>query len=190
MLLACFAGFTVQPGDRWVLETGRLYEITIEVLDKTGNKVYLSDVSARLGPGGVSAWGVLPVRGPPAVPASRVRWFPAVPLGPGETALRGPGGLSGLGEPVSPHPWPRPRRAGAGRGSHGQHSPRRWWWGSSPRQPPPCSLVIRLRRHLILVRTRLSLLCRGLGSPSRPFPAGPGHLYLSLEVPGDRCNLR
>ncbi|XP_064352260.1 nuclear pore membrane glycoprotein 210 isoform X3 [Camelus dromedarius] len=36
-------GFTVHPGDRWVLETGRLYEITVEVLDRTGNKVYLSD---------------------------------------------------------------------------------------------------------------------------------------------------
>ncbi|XP_049497036.1 nuclear pore membrane glycoprotein 210-like isoform X2 [Panthera uncia] len=38
-----YLGFTVQPGDRWVLETGHLYEITIEVLDKSGNKVYLSD---------------------------------------------------------------------------------------------------------------------------------------------------
>ncbi|XP_047687526.1 nuclear pore membrane glycoprotein 210 isoform X1 [Prionailurus viverrinus] len=38
-----YLGFAVQPGDRWVLETGRLYEITIEVLDKSGNKVYLSD---------------------------------------------------------------------------------------------------------------------------------------------------
>lgn len=54
LLLACFVGFTVHPGDRWVLETGRLYEITIEVLDKSGNKVYLSDVSACLG----FWWGV------------------------------------------------------------------------------------------------------------------------------------
>ncbi|XP_044919308.1 nuclear pore membrane glycoprotein 210 isoform X2 [Mustela putorius furo] len=38
-----YLGFTVHPGDRWVLETGRLYEVTIEVLDKSGNKVYLSD---------------------------------------------------------------------------------------------------------------------------------------------------
>nr|XP_031326874.1 nuclear pore membrane glycoprotein 210 isoform X3 [Camelus dromedarius] len=38
-----YLGFTVHPGDRWVLETGRLYEITVEVLDRTGNKVYLSD---------------------------------------------------------------------------------------------------------------------------------------------------
>ncbi|KAM7132898.1 nuclear pore membrane glycoprotein 210 isoform 2-T2 [Molossus nigricans] len=38
-----YLGFMVHPGDRWVLETGRLYEITIDVLDKSGNKVYLSD---------------------------------------------------------------------------------------------------------------------------------------------------
>ncbi|KAB0356083.1 hypothetical protein FD754_000239 [Muntiacus muntjak] len=38
-----YLGFTVHPGGRWVLETGRPYEITIEVLDKSGNKVYLSD---------------------------------------------------------------------------------------------------------------------------------------------------
>ncbi|XP_011732848.1 nuclear pore membrane glycoprotein 210-like [Macaca nemestrina] len=37
------AGFTVHPGDRWVLETGRLYEITIEVFDNFSKKVYLSD---------------------------------------------------------------------------------------------------------------------------------------------------
>ncbi|XP_014445955.1 nuclear pore membrane glycoprotein 210 [Tupaia chinensis] len=38
-----YLGFTVHPGDRWVLETGRLYEITIEVFDTSSNKVYLSD---------------------------------------------------------------------------------------------------------------------------------------------------
>uniref|UniRef100_A0A8C0VXY7 Nucleoporin 210 n=1 Tax=Cyanistes caeruleus TaxID=156563 RepID=A0A8C0VXY7_CYACU len=38
-----YLGFTVHPGDRWVLETGRRYEITIEVYDKSRNKVYLSD---------------------------------------------------------------------------------------------------------------------------------------------------
>uniref|UniRef100_A0A8B9GDA2 Nucleoporin 210 n=1 Tax=Amazona collaria TaxID=241587 RepID=A0A8B9GDA2_9PSIT len=38
-----YLGFTIQPCDRWVLETGRLYEITIEVYDKSSNKVYLSD---------------------------------------------------------------------------------------------------------------------------------------------------
>ena len=42
---ASSAGFSVHPGGRWVLETGRPYEITIDVLDKSGNKVYLSDVS-------------------------------------------------------------------------------------------------------------------------------------------------
>uniref|UniRef100_A0A8C3NI91 Uncharacterized protein n=1 Tax=Geospiza parvula TaxID=87175 RepID=A0A8C3NI91_GEOPR len=41
--ISCFAGFTVHPGDRWVLETGRLYEITVDVYDKSSNKVYLSD---------------------------------------------------------------------------------------------------------------------------------------------------
>uniref|UniRef100_A0A8C0EK50 Nucleoporin 210 n=1 Tax=Bubo bubo TaxID=30461 RepID=A0A8C0EK50_BUBBB len=38
-----YLGFTVHPGDRWVLETGRFYEITVEVYDKSSNKVYLSD---------------------------------------------------------------------------------------------------------------------------------------------------
>ncbi|XP_072454357.1 nuclear pore membrane glycoprotein 210 isoform X2 [Notamacropus eugenii] len=38
-----YLGFTVHPGDRWVLEMGRFYEITIEVYDKSSNKVYLSD---------------------------------------------------------------------------------------------------------------------------------------------------
>ncbi|KAF4023798.1 hypothetical protein G4228_016057 [Cervus hanglu yarkandensis] len=38
-----YLGFTVHPGGRWVLETGRPYEITVEVLDKSGNKVYVSD---------------------------------------------------------------------------------------------------------------------------------------------------
>ncbi|KAL4646368.1 nuclear pore membrane glycoprotein 210 isoform X1 [Arapaima gigas] len=37
------AGFKIQPGDHWVLETGRVYEIVIEVFDKSSNKVYLSD---------------------------------------------------------------------------------------------------------------------------------------------------
>lgn len=42
-----------------MLETGRLYEITVEVLDKSGNKVYLSDVSplrAWLGVQGYISW--------------------------------------------------------------------------------------------------------------------------------------
>lgn len=46
-----FLGFTVHPGDRWVLETGRIYVITIEVFDKSSNKVHLSEVSAHWGPG-------------------------------------------------------------------------------------------------------------------------------------------
>ncbi|OWK51347.1 Nuclear pore membrane glycoprotein 210, partial [Lonchura striata] len=35
-----YLGFTVHPGDRWVLETGRFYEITVDVYDKSSNKVY------------------------------------------------------------------------------------------------------------------------------------------------------
>ncbi|EMP28214.1 hypothetical protein UY3_14690 [Chelonia mydas] len=35
--------FTVQPGDRWVLEVKRAYTITVEVYDKSSTKVYLSD---------------------------------------------------------------------------------------------------------------------------------------------------
>uniref|UniRef100_A0A4W3IEP1 Nucleoporin 210 like n=1 Tax=Callorhinchus milii TaxID=7868 RepID=A0A4W3IEP1_CALMI len=42
---AAFLGFSVLPGDRWVLEMERKYEITVEVYDKKSNKVYLSDVS-------------------------------------------------------------------------------------------------------------------------------------------------
>ncbi|TRY98564.1 hypothetical protein DNTS_005269, partial [Danionella cerebrum] len=40
---AGFLAFKIHPGDRWVLETGRTYEIFIEVFDKSGHKVYLSD---------------------------------------------------------------------------------------------------------------------------------------------------
>nr|XP_015203546.1 PREDICTED: nuclear pore membrane glycoprotein 210 [Lepisosteus oculatus] len=38
-----YLGFKIHPGDRWVLETGRTYEILIEVFDKSSNKVHLSD---------------------------------------------------------------------------------------------------------------------------------------------------
>lgn len=38
-------GFKIHPGDSWVLETGREYDIHIEVFDKSGNKIYLSNVS-------------------------------------------------------------------------------------------------------------------------------------------------
>ncbi|XP_059827483.1 nuclear pore membrane glycoprotein 210-like [Hypanus sabinus] len=40
---AGFLGFSVLPGERWVLEVGRNYEFTVEVYDKKSNKVYLSD---------------------------------------------------------------------------------------------------------------------------------------------------
>ncbi|XP_078065799.1 nuclear pore membrane glycoprotein 210 [Mustelus asterias] len=38
-----YLGFTVHPGDRWTLETGKVYGLTIEVYDKESNKLYLSD---------------------------------------------------------------------------------------------------------------------------------------------------
>lgn len=38
-----YLGFKIHPGDTWVLETGRVYDIVIEVFDKAGNKMYLSD---------------------------------------------------------------------------------------------------------------------------------------------------
>ncbi|XP_049637557.1 nuclear pore membrane glycoprotein 210-like [Suncus etruscus] len=38
-----FLGFTVQPGDRWSLEVGQVYTITMEVFDKSSTKVYTSD---------------------------------------------------------------------------------------------------------------------------------------------------
>ncbi|KYO49042.1 nuclear pore membrane glycoprotein 210-like isoform B [Alligator mississippiensis] len=41
---AAFLGFTIQPGDRWVLEVRGVYTITVEVYDKASTKVYLSDV--------------------------------------------------------------------------------------------------------------------------------------------------
>ncbi|XP_015358143.1 nuclear pore membrane glycoprotein 210-like [Marmota marmota marmota] len=38
-----FLGFTVYPGDRWSLEVGQVYVITIEVFDRSSTKVYISD---------------------------------------------------------------------------------------------------------------------------------------------------
>ncbi|XP_023569555.1 nuclear pore membrane glycoprotein 210-like [Octodon degus] len=38
-----FLGFTVSPGDRWSLEVGRMYAITVEVFDKSSTKVHMSD---------------------------------------------------------------------------------------------------------------------------------------------------
>lgn len=43
-----FSAFKIQPGESWVLETGRVYDILIEVFDKSGNKIHLSDVSTLL----------------------------------------------------------------------------------------------------------------------------------------------
>ncbi|KAF6293377.1 nucleoporin 210 like [Rhinolophus ferrumequinum] len=38
-----FLGFTVHPGDRWSLEVGQVYVITVEVFDKSSTRVYISD---------------------------------------------------------------------------------------------------------------------------------------------------
>ncbi|XP_076022576.1 nuclear pore membrane glycoprotein 210 [Genypterus blacodes] len=38
-----YLGFKIYPGDSWVLETTRVYNILIEVFDKSSNKMYLSD---------------------------------------------------------------------------------------------------------------------------------------------------
>ncbi|XP_058516285.1 nuclear pore membrane glycoprotein 210-like [Ochotona princeps] len=38
-----FLGFTVQPGNRWSLEVGQVYVITVEVFDQSSTKVYTSD---------------------------------------------------------------------------------------------------------------------------------------------------
>lgn len=38
-----YLAFKIQPEDRWVLETQRTYEIFIEVFDKSGHKIHLSD---------------------------------------------------------------------------------------------------------------------------------------------------
>uniref|UniRef100_UPI0037E7A905 nuclear pore membrane glycoprotein 210 n=1 Tax=Semicossyphus pulcher TaxID=241346 RepID=UPI0037E7A905 len=38
-----YLGFKIHPGDSWVLETGRVYDILIEVFDKAGHKIHLSD---------------------------------------------------------------------------------------------------------------------------------------------------
>ncbi|XP_061591816.1 nuclear pore membrane glycoprotein 210 [Cololabis saira] len=38
-----YLGFKIHPGDSWVLETGRVYDIHIEVFDKSGNKIYPSN---------------------------------------------------------------------------------------------------------------------------------------------------
>ncbi len=42
--VCCFAGFVVLPGRKWVLESGRDYEILIEIYDKDSHKIYPSEV--------------------------------------------------------------------------------------------------------------------------------------------------
>ncbi|XP_051961479.1 nuclear pore membrane glycoprotein 210-like [Xyrauchen texanus] len=38
-----YLAFKIHPEDRWVIETGRTYEISVEVFDKSGHKIHLSD---------------------------------------------------------------------------------------------------------------------------------------------------
>uniref|UniRef100_A0A8C4QW47 BIG2 domain-containing protein n=2 Tax=Eptatretus burgeri TaxID=7764 RepID=A0A8C4QW47_EPTBU len=38
-----FLGFSVQPGERWVLETGRDYEVTVEIYDWDSNRAFPAD---------------------------------------------------------------------------------------------------------------------------------------------------
>ncbi|XP_068453673.1 nuclear pore membrane glycoprotein 210 isoform X2 [Clinocottus analis] len=38
-----YLGFKIHPGDSWVLETGRVYTVHIQVFDKSSHKIYLSD---------------------------------------------------------------------------------------------------------------------------------------------------
>ncbi|XP_071512100.1 nuclear pore membrane glycoprotein 210-like [Diadema antillarum] len=39
-----YLGFVIVPGENWVLETGRYYEITIDVYDRDSNKMFPSDI--------------------------------------------------------------------------------------------------------------------------------------------------
>ncbi|XP_066466504.1 nuclear pore membrane glycoprotein 210-like [Tiliqua scincoides] len=40
---AGYLGFTVQPGNRWILEVHRAYTVTVEVYDKSSTRIYPSD---------------------------------------------------------------------------------------------------------------------------------------------------
>ncbi|XP_061114891.1 nuclear pore membrane glycoprotein 210 [Conger conger] len=38
-----YLGFKIQPGDRWALQTDRVYEVTVLVFDQSGNRVHVDD---------------------------------------------------------------------------------------------------------------------------------------------------
>jgi len=40
----CFAEFVVTPGRSWMLQTGRVYRIHVEIFDKESRKIYPSEV--------------------------------------------------------------------------------------------------------------------------------------------------
>jgi len=44
VVLPGFIAFTIQPGENWVLEAGRVYQITVNVLDKQKHRIHLSEV--------------------------------------------------------------------------------------------------------------------------------------------------
>ena len=39
-----FVGFTIAPGNNWVLEVGREYEITVHIFDKINHRVIVTEV--------------------------------------------------------------------------------------------------------------------------------------------------
>ena len=40
----CCTGFTISPGNNWVLEVGREYEITVHIFDKINHRVIVTEV--------------------------------------------------------------------------------------------------------------------------------------------------
>lgn len=44
-MIPILTGFTVSPGNKWFLESGRTYEIGVEVFDRDRRRIHLSDVS-------------------------------------------------------------------------------------------------------------------------------------------------
>ena len=44
--LFCCAGFSIAPGNNWVLEVGREYEVTVNIFDKVNHKIIVTEVSS------------------------------------------------------------------------------------------------------------------------------------------------
>ena len=47
-LLFIFAGFVIFPGKNWVLQTGKYYEIQIEIFDRDSHKMFPADIPVSL----------------------------------------------------------------------------------------------------------------------------------------------